>query len=210
MSNSSPFDMARALEADALNQLNGYVAEHEMTVLHDDGLYRHLRFRSPHTGIGWFELITWPGAITINGDLGTFAFRRQEDMLAFFRHPLGYVNAGYWAEKCVARGEDLQGFSADMLQKTITAEIEEEYADDPAKRERILAALDDEVFGVEDRDTAFEALGDFTGHEFTDLIGYDFDAYSHRFLLCLHAIVWGIHQYDEAKATADPAAAPAS
>ena len=37
------------------------VAEHELTVRRDDGLYRHLRFQKPGTWIYGFDLITWPG-----------------------------------------------------------------------------------------------------------------------------------------------------
>lgn len=31
----------------------GDTDEHQMTVLHDDGLYRHLRFKAPTTGMYW-------------------------------------------------------------------------------------------------------------------------------------------------------------
>ena len=82
-------------------------AKHRMTVLHDDGLYRHLRFTEMHlcndaewrttNGFYWFDLITWPGSLTINGDCGTYTFSRITDMFEFFR---GYgINPQYWAEK---------------------------------------------------------------------------------------------------------------
>lgn len=64
------------------------MAGHEMTVLHDDGLYRHLRFTSNLRGHGeyWFYLITWPGCLTIRGDYGNaYTFTREPDMLPFFR-----------------------------------------------------------------------------------------------------------------------------
>jgi hypothetical protein len=31
---------------------------HELTVLHDDGLYRHLKFKQPGNSAYWFDLIT--------------------------------------------------------------------------------------------------------------------------------------------------------
>ncbi len=37
------------------------VREHRMTVLHDSGIYRHLRFQKPGTVIGQFDIVTWPG-----------------------------------------------------------------------------------------------------------------------------------------------------
>jgi hypothetical protein len=130
---------------------------HEMTVAHDDGLYRHLRFRravvlrylaecrqcepvlpvpfedeeergkwqAEHqaatghevrlrlssipppapgkrstTSAYWFDLITWPGALTVNGDCGTFTLGRTDDMFGFFRG--SQISPGYWAEKVQA------------------------------------------------------------------------------------------------------------
>src|SRR5688500_14967297 len=75
-------------------------ADHEMTVLHDDGLYRHLRFQSPARGTYWFDLITWPGSLTIRGDLGNaYTFSRELDMFPFFRSRTGGINPHYWAQK---------------------------------------------------------------------------------------------------------------
>lgn len=76
-------------------------AKHELTVLHNDGLYRHLRFRQPDTSIYWFDVVTWPGNLTIRGDMGTFVFTRLEDMFEFFRGDVG-INPGYWGEKVTA------------------------------------------------------------------------------------------------------------
>jgi hypothetical protein len=81
-------------------------ADHELTILHDDGLYRHLRFvrmaeqedgtRKP-ASFYWFDLITWPGSLAINGDMEGFMFSRVTDMFEFFRGRR--PNPGYWAEK---------------------------------------------------------------------------------------------------------------
>ena len=61
------------------------VAEHQMTVLRDDGVNRHVQFRRPGTICMGFELITWPGYLCYTGDMGTYVFRRLEDMFEFFR-----------------------------------------------------------------------------------------------------------------------------
>lgn len=76
-------------------------ASHEMTVLHDDGLYRHLRFRSPRRSEFWFDLITWPGCLTIRGDYGdAYTFTRELDMFPFFRgRRATEINPHYWAQK---------------------------------------------------------------------------------------------------------------
>lgn len=80
--------------------------DHQLTVLHDQGAYKHLLFKKPGDWFYWYELIVWPGCLTISGDMGTWTFRRDEDMLRFFRsnpdRQLGHdyrINASYWAEK---------------------------------------------------------------------------------------------------------------
>src|SRR3954466_1726422 len=73
---------------------------HEVTVLHDDGLYRHLRFRSPDHSAYWFDLITVPGCLIFRGDGDSFVFSRTEDMFGFFRSSReGSINPTYWSEK---------------------------------------------------------------------------------------------------------------
>lgn len=57
---------------------------HEMHVLHDDGLYRHIRFKRPGTLMYHFDLITWPGVLAVNGDMGSYMFSRVTDMFTFF------------------------------------------------------------------------------------------------------------------------------
>ena len=54
------------------------VQRHAMNELHRDGVYRHLRFRQPENGNMWFELVTWPGHLTIAGDMGTWTFALPE------------------------------------------------------------------------------------------------------------------------------------
>lgn len=78
------------------------VSNHDMTVLLDHGVYRHIRFRRPNDGFHWFELVTWPGHLSIGGDMGTYVFSRTEDMFRFFRRDQLEINEGYWAEKVVA------------------------------------------------------------------------------------------------------------
>ena len=40
-------------------------AAHQMEVLRDDGVNRHLRFRNPESSAYWFDIITWPGTLCI-------------------------------------------------------------------------------------------------------------------------------------------------
>lgn len=59
-------------------------AGHEMTVLRDDELYRHLRFQKPGTSNYYFDLVTWPGYLAMVGDCGSYLFCRDRDMFEWF------------------------------------------------------------------------------------------------------------------------------
>lgn len=39
------------------------VANHQLTVLKDEGTYRHLRFKNPDTANQYFDILTWPGTL---------------------------------------------------------------------------------------------------------------------------------------------------
>lgn len=74
-------------------------SKHEMTVMLDEGLHRHLRFKQPGTNTYCFHLVTWPGFLSIGGDVATYMFSRLPDMFRFFRDPKGGINPDYWAGK---------------------------------------------------------------------------------------------------------------
>ena len=84
------------------------VSKHEMKVLLDNGIYRHLRFKQQGSSNMWFDVVTWPGFLAYTGDMGAFVFARLEDMFEFFRgRPVDdkdklYINLGYWGEKLEA------------------------------------------------------------------------------------------------------------
>lgn len=77
-----------------------FFADHRMTVLNDDGLYRHLRFANPKFHEYHFDLVTWPGHLAISGDIGANVFAREEDMIGFFAGATR-INPSYWSEKIV-------------------------------------------------------------------------------------------------------------
>lgn len=118
----SPSDLLRKIEpaCDAARFLQD-AKNHQMTVIRDDGVHRHLRFKRPNESAFWFDVITWPGSLCIDGDVGTFVFRRLNDMFEFFRTDLDYgrakgqelsINPDYWAEKLQApRSSGAESFS---------------------------------------------------------------------------------------------------
>lgn len=206
-------------------------AYHQMTILRDDGLYRHLRFmhvdsytiagRVPRRSSSyWFELITWPGSLAINGDCGTFTFSREPDMFGFFRSSGSRINPMYWAEKIRAQDKHkgVSAYSQDEFRQQVLAEVApDENGDGPEKDWPGLTAAiqreilnDDGEWNTEYEEGAREALEDFRypGHvtpgepyfSFADAWEWDLSDWDWQYLWCCHAIQWGIARYaDERK-----------
>jgi hypothetical protein len=195
--------------ASAAERFTADVAKHEMTVLHDDGLYRHIRFKSPENGFYWFDLITWPGNLVISGDMETFAFARERDMCGFFRGQ--HVNPQYWAEKLRApRPADVKVYSPDRFREHVMDTVKDAENDYPG----LTAAAEEYFFGfgaewnTEVEGDAVAGLQRFEYRPpddegepfiFTDTWEWDLTDYSYQFLWCCHALLWGIAQYDKAK-----------
>lgn len=110
-------------------------ANHVMTVLHDDGLYRHLRFRDPGSSFYWFDIVTWPGSLAIRGDCGGFMFSRTDDMFEFFRRNGNSrgINPGYWSEKLPDNGRSVHQYSEDVLRAKLPPLLDEYEAEYPAR-----------------------------------------------------------------------------
>lgn len=128
--------------------------EHQMSILMDNGLYRHLRFKRPGTSSYWFDIVTWPGRLCISGDMGTYVFNRLEDMFEFFRidrRDWSYkanglsINPGYWSEKLEANDKNggSTAFSADTFREKITQRfndwVEDNKPEDDESQEVIAA-----------------------------------------------------------------------
>ncbi|MGI5247593.1 hypothetical protein [Dactylosporangium sp. CA-139066] len=195
-------------------------ASHELTILHDDGLYRHIRCATPGRAIHRFDLITWPGHLTITGDVeSALTFRRADDMFAFFRGA-GDINPGYWAEKLVGDRRALETYSMDLFRllvdehvtDAVEADVDLAPVDDdqPGLAAAVEAALTDE-FNHEDADGAQEFLqrfryryADRAGVEqefrFVDAWEWDLAEWHWSYLWACHAIRWGVGRYDAAKA----------
>lgn len=202
------------------------VATHEMHVLRDDGVYRHVRFKRPGTMCMHFDLITWPGYLCYTGDMGTYVFTRVSDMFSFFRKKPGTrIDFHYWAEKCEGsdKCDGLREFDLDAFKREITEQRRSlfvAYGRDMTADERndFWKELEEVKNAAEDGEhRMYAAVQDWTfsfnkpdrwGQRRTtiDLDTSDFPSckrYTHRFLWCCYALAWGIQQYDESKAVAE-------
>lgn len=197
------------------------VRDHVMEVHRDDGLYRHIRFRKPGTMCMHFDLLTWPGYLCYTGDMGTYVFRRLEDMLQFFRpyrgskhEPMDSIDFGYWAEKLEGsdKGDGHREFDSDRFEREITEQrrrllvrYTKRWSTDD--RQDLWDALQEVKDAANDGEhRAFQAVWDFSFQHRGERVELSTDDFpnckrmTHRFEWCCYALRWAVLRYDEAKA----------
>lgn len=202
------------------------VAGHKLTVLRDEGLYRHLRF-SDGTSIMRFDLITWPGGLLYTGDMGTFVFQRLPDMLEFFRRrePRGLyecIDRRYWAEKLVATktsGNGHREFSPQLFKDFVHGQRlhwVRFYRARMTREERryLWDSMGELIERAEFHSSGhdcLQALHDWSWRNDSGRLRLnchdanewpDFDDYTHSFEWCCGALRFGIDLYDKHKEAA--------
>ena len=212
-------------EADFLKD----VSEHEMEVLRDDGVYRHIRFKKPGTGCMHFDLVTWPGYLVYSGDMGCYVFSRLNDMFEFFRTDREYlqrdgrqlcINLGYWSEKLQAvDGSRHEGSAKEFSEEKFSRAVIEDlvgwirgnaYRTTKDERRELWDAVMSEVMGADGDSGGYRkqaAAHDFShfinndigNFHFQDFWEHDLTEYTFRFVWCCYALAWGILKYDEAR-----------
>lgn len=206
-------------DAGIATRFTGDVAHHQMRIELDQNGYRHLRFAQPNSSFYWFEVITWPSHLMVNGDMGTFVFHASStDMLAFFRSTTGAINPDYWAQKLLAAPASTPGrrlgreFSLDALRHHLWS-LGKDW-----RREAVLTSRERATFKAElaaflddladDESAALEAadgyawvsgVGDTFEFDWDDLYDSPFEHHTVHFLWTCHAIVHAITTYDTTK-----------
>lgn len=192
------------------------VAKHEMIVIRDDGLNRHIRFKQPDTRNMHFDLITWPGHLCYAGDMGTYVFQRLADMFEFFRtdriHRKDpnklHINLSYWTEKLIAinggrHGGEIEEFSEEMFVRVINKyrvnwmrRAKESNTLNKDERRELWEAVDHDVLSYlhDGGDRALYAANEFQykqpGKE-TRRHAWQFDdLFEHDFKDYKHGIIW--------------------
>lgn len=196
---------------------------HEMTILHDEGLYRHLKCAAPGTNIWRFDLATWPGHLAVSGDLGSYTFSRLPDMFEFFEGDRG-INLHYWAEKVIAGKERTMEYSPELARQHVIERFWEDRLQRDEPNAPLWRAIRQEVISYlgENEREAYSAIRNFeyraprpataksldfrperisrrhADYQFSDAWEWDLRDYDSQFILICHAIVWGIAKYREA------------
>jgi hypothetical protein len=190
------------------------LAAHEMRVIHDNGLHRHLRFRKPGSSVYWFDIITYPGSLVIDGDMGTYVFRRLDDMFEFFRtdsiHMEGdglKINPSYWGEKLTAvdRHAGFREFSERMFLEAVKRDYDD-WVEHHQPSEEVAAALwkeleEDVIAYGETEERAVESAMDFQSYvcdfQMRDYYEHNLQDFSFSFIWNCYAIAWAVKQYDK-------------
>jgi hypothetical protein len=207
------------------------VAKHEVKVLMENGVYRHIRCSSGSFN-QQFDIVTWPGYLAYSGDMGCFVFSRLNDMLSFFRNDwindpkdgILRINEPYWSEKLEAVDRDgyhpnHKEFSKDKFRENVEyyAKLWIEEFDVDAKEKKafesgILEEIEDQIYRyIDDGEhelrravNEFEYVAYGYKYHFHDTWEWDCTEYTFRFTWCCYAIAWTIKQYDAMKAAAVP------
>jgi len=174
------------------------------TILHDDGLYRHIRIQGAH--YYRFDLVTWPGSLFVNCEGDGYAFARTDDMFGFFRQGGAESldpNLSYWAEKLYdtrsgkVRAHDAARFERDVVDVLATI-------GDEQRVKTIRLDLELET-NPDDEDSCRTFVAEHK--EFRHLEG-DWRDWTFRYAYACIAICFGIREYDRLKATLAAAAQP--
>ena len=195
------------------------IKDHQIEIIKDDGVYRHIKCQSPDTWNMGFYIITFPGGLLYTGDVGTYEFERIEDMFRFFRSGIdektGDINisSAYWAEKCLSEsifGNGIKEFDPELFKERIKEYFEQYYEDNDSKeKETVWEEIKSQIldFSEDSEWSLVAALNNFSLYHGidTEFAFYDFwDGFSgmsktFHFIWCLYAIVWTIQKYDEIK-----------
>lgn len=200
------------------------VKNHKLTIICDKKNTRHIRLKNPETNYYWFDITTWHGHLCISGDMGTYVFKRTEDMFCFFRmdkNDFNYnknktlqINSGYWHEKLVSDStfEPSKQFSTELFEEYLKEELESYCESNNLCKDfkkSCWNTIEYELLEPETEQDARESIenaswADYNDEEQSDFAEYlkdniweaDFQDYTNHFIWCLYAIVWGINQYD--------------
>lgn len=178
------------------------VKNHEVKILKDDGVYRHLLCKNPDSVFDHFEIITSPGYLFYVGDMGAFTFTRVNDMFTFFRRDELKINTGYWGEKCVAGV--IREYSYETFKENVKDYFESFFPEETEGRKEEWERIKERIIetdACEHEYAAYQAVNEYSDpHQiFNDFWEATNTVKTYRFVWCCYALVWAIQQYDEMK-----------
>lgn len=196
------------------------VADHQLTIHRDDGLFRHLTVQKPNTSNMRYHITTWPSYLCISGDMGCFVFSRIPDMFQFFRGNPDKINPRYWQEKLQAGAgfdgakevsEEFDGAAYDeRIDEYLANFIKDLDSNDTDEAEQIAeAAVAVNEFKNCREDSEWDAVSRINnwdphcagGLELDDFFEGRLTKFRFHYIWCCYAIVHAIALYDAVKAS---------
>lgn len=186
-----------------------FIGSHQMTVLMDNGVNRHLRFsdddgkKTNH----WFDILTFNEGLLFTSGFGCYSFSKRfvSDMFEFFRgHDSDSI---YVAEKITSKSESEEVFSERLAKEYLLDCFSNWIESNYFKEDEARCLFDGFNYKLDRLDLpSIESVRmshskfDFRGY----LIEFDFDDFhpyelSQKYIDCVDAIKWGIKKYDEYK-----------
>lgn len=197
-------DTVRRREEKIGKEFEEFTKNHEMEIIKDNGVYRHINFRQPKTIHYSYSLVTWPGYLAITGDIANgYLFRRIHDMFEFFSTDRD-INPQYWGEKCIGSPSPIEEHSEEVFHLSVAEHLSEDWTGlEEAELEVIRADWKTHTnrYEIQYREQAYDALRDFesNGYRFSDVWEMEFVQYDLSFLLACYAIKQGVHTYLDSK-----------
>lgn len=185
--------------------------DHQLTVLHNQGLYKHIRFKNPNRSAYWFDITTWPNYLCISGDMGCYTFSRIEDMFDFFRNSELKISPHYWDEKIQAgagymRGGITEEWSQQLFNKNIREFVNCHIGElTLSQAKEVWEQVREEILCCNDEWESVTAVRDFHNKyfDFNDFFDRRCKEYTFHYLWCCYAILYAIQKYDEHVASGD-------
>ena len=191
------------------------VKDHQIKILKDDRVYRHIKCNKPGTWNMGFEIITFPNGLLFTGDMGTYEFERTNDMFSFFRSGIDEegdinINPYYWSEKCLAEsvfGQGIEKFDSELFIENVTDYFNSYFEDNNSEEKQLVwEEIENQILNGEEYEwELISALNNFTTYgidtkfDFTDFWEDPYESKTYHFIWCLYAIVWTIKEYDKLK-----------
>lgn len=185
---------------------------YSMTIVHADGVYRHLYFNNPNAnypGNRSFNVVTWPRYACIYGDwCDSHVITREHDMLTEFLN-VSQIPYDYWEEKMklAGRHQTLRETSSEACDQWIDEHMQDLAEEWPYLTEDELHDIRDEYESCfDDNDILdwrqLEELGDFTTENhgdiplaISDAWELDFTEYTLDFLVACEGLRFAAEQW---------------
>lgn len=188
---------------------------HKLHIIHEggpDSLVRYLRADRDGSSFYHFNIVTWPGYLSITGDVGSFTFARTRDMFDFFGE--GRINPSYWAEKLQSPGNSqnvAECFDFDGFHEAVRSDLRGWWpgANTPERKAAVAMARELLHQHPDSMSAALHEIGEAASlewhdglsgsHPWEDFWDHRLVTYRYDFLWCCHAITWAVKRYRQIK-----------